>query len=231
MNNEGNIDLKVSLKKILKVYVATYFLSTLFDLTMRGFQPGTRSFLDSVLLHLLLFLFTYFIVLKKANVNLSDLANFNKIRFKDIGVLIVYSIVLVVINIWILRGIGTIGFFINKLSILFNMKLGIFAMTCNVLLIAVSEEYFSRAVLFNYFNKTLKKSKAFSVISTSVIFAILHFGTVESISLFSFASSFVFGVVLSLLYIKNYNLTPSIFVHFTYDWILNLIGLVLVFAH
>lgn len=230
MSEEKCVDLKVNLRNILKVYITTYVLSALIDYMLKNLSPGTRSYLDTSFLHLLMLALTYLMIFKKAEVGLREIADFKSIHFKDIGILLGYSLVLAGINASILRGIGIIGFFVSKLSVLFNLKLAMLTMTFNFMLVAVAEEYFERAVLFNYFNVTLKKPKVFSVISTSVIFALLHFVTGQNISLFSFSSHFVLGVVLCLLYIKNYNLVPSIIVHFFYNWMLSLIGLVLAFA-
>lgn len=97
-----------------------------------------------------------------------------------------------------------------------GINIGIFYYFILFLLVAVSEELMSRGFFLN--TLLSKINKPLAIIVSSIIFSLMHIFN-SSVSAIGLINIFLIGVLLSLLYLKNMNLSIPIGLHLSWNFL------------
>ncbi len=128
--------------------------------------------------------------------------------YKNINLLstILTAIIITIILKFISITIGYHNYDLSKIitkRTIFSIDYYIFA----IILVPIFEELSSRIIIINKFNG--KINNWILIFTTSALFGILHYGTIKHV-----ISTFIFGLVISYIFIKTKNALLIILVHF-----------------
>lgn len=179
-------------------------------------QSITENLADISLIKLAAFILAVFLLAIIFNFHIADYSQVilllffiyelrgSKIDFK--GLSAKNTIFIVVLNIFFSYGMLYFTYFIlNGHIINVSRSIAVYSLINAIFISPIVEELLFRGVLFNCFNEYFNMST--SIILSAVLFAISH-------QVGGIISAFVFGLCMSILYLKTSNIVVPIFAHF-----------------